>query len=80
MNMYNSGGAVESVDLINDSSSIKIHIKGRGGGSFGAYSSTEPNSILLNSNNEEFTFSAEDNLLTVTIPPTTNSWDIALCY
>lgn len=80
MNMYNSGGAVESVDLINDSSSIKIHIKGRGGGSFGAYSSTEPNSILLNSNYEEFKFSAEDNLLTVTIPPTTNSWDIALCY
>lgn len=80
MNMYNSGGAVESIDLINDSSSIKIHIKGRGGGSFGAYSSTKPNSILLNSNYEEFKFSAEDNLLTVTIPPTTNSWDIALFY
>ncbi|ESR34146.1 hypothetical protein CICLE_v10004399mg [Citrus x clementina] len=79
-NMYNSGGAVESVDLTNDSSSCKIHIKGRGGGSFGAYSSTKPSSILLNSKNEEFKFSAEDNLLTVTIPPTTSSWDITLCY
>lgn len=77
--MYNSGGAVESVDLTNDASSCKIHIKGRGG-SFGAYSSTKPSSILLNSKNEEFKFSAEDNMLTVTIPPTTSSWDITLCY
>lgn len=78
--MYNSGGAVESVDLINDASSSKIHIKGRGGGSFGAYSRTKPSSVLLNSNNEEFKFSAEDNLLTVTIPPTTSTCDITLCY
>lgn len=76
MNMYNSGGAVDSVEFIRD----RIHVKGRGGGSFGAYSSTKPNSCFINSNNEEFKFSAEDNLLTITIPSITKSWDIALSY
>ncbi|KAK2652648.1 hypothetical protein Ddye_012504 [Dipteronia dyeriana] len=81
MNMYNSGGAVESVDCICDSSTdCRILIKGRGGGSFGAYSSTKPKSCFVNSKNEDFKFSPQDNLLTVTIPSNTISWDIAICY
>ena len=40
-NMYNSGGAVEAVDS-SDSSGSKIHITGRGGGDFGAYSNLKP--------------------------------------
>ncbi|KAL5769389.1 hypothetical protein ACOSQ2_016172 [Xanthoceras sorbifolium] len=77
MNMYNSGAAVESVELISDG---RIVIKGRGGGSLGAYSSAKPNCCLVNTKNEDFKFSGEDNLLTVTIPAETTCWDVAICY
>lgn len=80
LNMYNSGGAVERVDFFSDSSNCGIRIRGRGPGSFGAYSSTEPKSCLVNSKSEEFKYGAEDNLLTVTIPGTARNWDITLLY
>lgn len=78
--MYNSGGAVESIDSIGDSSNSEIHIKGRGGGNFGAYSSTKPKPCLVNSKTEGFNFKNEENLLTVTIPASTSSWEITLLY
>lgn len=80
MNMYNSGGAVESVSQSGDSSKSNILIKGRGGGSFGAYSGTKPKSITVNSKDEEFSFREEDNLLTVTIPSRTGTWSIDIYY
>ncbi|KAJ8759679.1 hypothetical protein K2173_009771 [Erythroxylum novogranatense] len=80
INMYNSGGAVESVDHSGDSSTCKIHIQGRGAGKFGAYSSVKPKSCFLNSKEEEFVFREEDNLLTITMPSTTIAWDIDFCY
>lgn len=82
MDMYNSGGAVESVEMITDSSSssCRIQMKGRGEGRFGAYSSRKPNSCSVNSKNEEFKFNDEDNLLTLTIPSTTNCWDIVVSF
>ncbi|XP_044495805.1 probable galactinol--sucrose galactosyltransferase 2 [Mangifera indica] len=83
MDMYNSGGAVESVEMISDSSSsstsCRIEIKGRGVGRFGAYSSRKPTSCSVNSKNEEFKFSDEDNLLTITIP-SSNCWDIVVSF
>ncbi|XP_075664682.1 putative galactinol--sucrose galactosyltransferase 2 isoform X3 [Castanea sativa] len=80
INMYNSGGAIEAIDFFSDSSSCKIHVKGRGSGNFGAYSSTKPKSCLINSKIEEFDFRDEDNLLTLIVPDRTSSWDIAICY
>lgn len=77
--MYNSGGAVEAVDS-SDSSGSKIHIKGRGGGVFGAYSNLKPKSCSVNSEDIEFQFREEDNLLTTKIPSKTSSWDITICY
>ena len=79
-NMYNSGGAVESVSRSGDSSNRSILIKGRGGGSFGAYSSTKPKSITVNSKDEEFSFREEDGLLIVTIPSRTGAWDVDIFY
>ncbi|KAL4627995.1 hypothetical protein ACB092_05G205800 [Castanea dentata] len=80
INMYNSGGAIEAIDFFSDSSSCEIHVKGRGSGNFGAYSSTKPKSCLINSKIEEFDFRDEDNLLTLIVPDRTSSWDIAICY
>ena len=77
--MYNSGGAVEAVDS-SDSSGSKIHIRGRGGGEFGAYSNLEPKSCTVNSKDMEFKFRGEDNLLSITIPAKTSSWEITICY
>ncbi|KAL6200837.1 hypothetical protein ACLB2K_024552 [Fragaria x ananassa] len=80
LNMYNSGGAVDSINFSSDDSSCVIHIKGRGAGSFGAYSSSKPKSCLVNSKDEGFEFRGDDNLLTVTIPATTSSWNVSFCY
>ncbi|XP_022716287.1 probable galactinol--sucrose galactosyltransferase 2 isoform X2 [Durio zibethinus] len=80
MNMYNSGGALETVESLGDSSGCKIHVKGRGAGCFGAYSNTKPKSCSINLKDEAFNFNGHDNLLTITIPATVNSWDIAICY
>ncbi|KAL5574811.1 hypothetical protein UlMin_016510 [Ulmus minor] len=76
LNMYNSGGAVETVDFFGNSSNAGIRIKGRGAGVFGAYSNAKPESCSVNSKTEEFNYRSEDNLLTVTIPPTTSYWEI----
>ncbi|PRQ28178.1 putative galactinol--sucrose galactosyltransferase [Rosa chinensis] len=80
LNMYNSGGAVDSIDLFSDASSCVIHIKGRGAGSFGAYSSSKPKSCSVNSKDEGFEFRGDDNLLTVTIAAATSSWNISFSY
>lgn len=80
INMYNSGGAIEAIDFFSDSSSCEIHVKGRGSGNFGAYSSTKPKSCSINSKTEEFDFRDKDNLLTLIVPDRTSSWDIAICY
>lgn len=77
--MYNSGGAVEAVEF-SDSSASKIHLRGRGGGDFGAYSNLRPKSCSVNSEDLEFKFREEDKLFAVTIPAKTTSWDITIYY
>ncbi|KAJ9184225.1 hypothetical protein P3X46_003972 [Hevea brasiliensis] len=76
INMYNSGGAVESIEQ----SGGRIGIKGRGEGTFGAYSSVNPKSCLLNSKEVGFTFREEDNLVTITIPSGNSDWDIEISH
>lgn len=76
INMYNSGGAVESIEQ----SGGGIGIRGRGEGKFGAYSSVKPKSCLVNSKQVGFTFREEDNLVIVTIPSGAGDWDIEISY
>ncbi|KAF5183437.1 Stachyose synthase [Thalictrum thalictroides] len=78
--MYNSGGAVEAVNFINNSSVSGININGRGSGSFGAYSSRKPKSCSVNSEEQEFEYRGEDNLLTIMIPARTNAWKISIFF
>lgn len=80
IDMYNAGGAIEDMEFYSDSSSCGMHIKGRGAGHFGAYSSIKPKSCSVNLKEEGFKFNDEDNLLTVTIPGGISSWDIAISY
>ncbi|XP_043704808.1 probable galactinol--sucrose galactosyltransferase 2 isoform X1 [Telopea speciosissima] len=68
INMYNSGGAVEALNCVNDPSGCTIKIKGKGCGRFGAYSSTKPKYCLVDANKEEFDYNADDQLLTLKLP------------
>lgn len=83
MNMYNSGGAIEAVEQCGDPSSFngRIHIKGRGAGSFGGYSSVKPKGCSINGEEEEMKYGEEDKLVTVTIDASNNSgWDMDIWY
>lgn len=80
LDMYNSGGAVEALNCTKDLSSCKIKIKGRGCGRFGAYSSTKPKCCMVNMKKEEFTYNAEDGLLTVKIQGECKLGDIEFVY
>ncbi|XP_039141400.1 LOW QUALITY PROTEIN: probable galactinol--sucrose galactosyltransferase 2 [Dioscorea cayenensis subsp. rotundata] len=80
--MYNSGGAVESIDsdLRDNNSIIQLSIRGRGSGLFGAFSSAKPKSCKLNSKEQEFSFIVDDNFLTFMIPPSDSSWKIDVSF
>lgn len=80
--MYNSGGAVESIDsdLRDNNSIIQLSIRGRGSGLFGAFSSAKPKSCKLNSKEQEFRFIDDDNFLTFMIPPSDSSWKIDVSF
>lgn len=80
INMYNSGGAIEAVEAIGDSSCNKIRIRGRGEGIFGAYMSLKPQFCYVNMEEVQFKFSSEEHFLTVNVPTGTKSWDMDIHY
>ncbi|CAA3028949.1 probable galactinol--sucrose galactosyltransferase 2 [Olea europaea subsp. europaea] len=81
VNMYNSGGAVEAIEVSDDSSCYGVQIKGRGAGIFGAYSDIKPNFCSVNNIREaEFDYRSEKHFLTVSIPTGTNAWDVTVHY
>lgn len=77
--MYNSGGAVKSMEFFEDED-LRLNIKGRGSGLFGAYSTREPRTCTVNSKEVDFKFSSKDNFLTLTIPLQRKSWTLDLYY
>lgn len=80
INMYNSGGATDAIEVITEFSDFGIRIKGRGPGIFGAYSNLKPKSCSLNLMDEGFEFRTEDCLLTIPIPSGTDMWEVAVYY
>ncbi|KAK1395425.1 Galactinol--sucrose galactosyltransferase [Heracleum sosnowskyi] len=85
INMYNSGGAVEAVEVVDvegsAGSSSGIKIKGKGAsGCFGAFSDPKPKLCLVNFTQQDFEYNTEDHFFRVTIPSDANSWEITLCY
>ncbi|GLT77027.1 hypothetical protein SLA2020_486520 [Shorea laevis] len=80
LDMYNSGGAVEALNCTMDLPGCTIKVKGRGCGRFGAYSSTKPRHCMVDTKEEEFTYSAEDGLLTVKLQGECKLKDIEFVY
>lgn len=79
--MYNSGGAVESIDEnMKNSSEHIIKIKVRGCGRFGAYTSLKPRSCMVDMEEEEFIYSSENGLLTLDLTGDCNFRDIEFIY
>nr|CAD1839323.1 unnamed protein product [Ananas comosus var. bracteatus] len=76
LKMYNSGGAVKAVHFADDC----LVVEGRGCGLFGAYSSREPKSCGLNSEDKDFEFNNGNNLLTLMIPSGVDSWEIEIYF
>ncbi|XP_020103766.1 probable galactinol--sucrose galactosyltransferase 2 isoform X2 [Ananas comosus] len=76
LKMYNSGGAVKAVHFTDDC----LVVEGRGCGLFGAYSSREPKSCGLNSEDKDFEFNNGNNLLTLMIPSGVDSWEIEIYF
>ncbi|TYG90829.1 hypothetical protein ES288_A12G213900v1 [Gossypium darwinii] len=81
LDMYNSGGAVESIDEnMKNSSEFIIKIKVRGCGRFGVYTSLKPSSCIVDMEEEEFIYNSENGLLTLDLTGDCNFRDIEFIY
>ncbi|PON85231.1 Glycosyl hydrolase [Trema orientale] len=80
LDMYNSGGAVESLSCREEFSGFTVTIKGRGVGRFGAYSSSKPKRCKVDQKEDEFTYNAEDGLLIVKLQGECGLKDIEFVY
>ncbi|KAM0847426.1 hypothetical protein ACQ4PT_055008 [Festuca glaucescens] len=67
LNMFNSGGALDSIASSVDSSDTTIQIKCRGPGRFGVYSSARPAICRVDAHEVEFSYS-DDGLLAFDLP------------
>ncbi|XP_074287624.1 putative galactinol--sucrose galactosyltransferase 2 [Silene latifolia] len=65
LDMYNSGGAVESLRSHTGAEGHTVRIKLRGCGRFGAYSSQKPRHCTVDTKAVELSYNPEDGLLTV---------------
>jgi hypothetical protein len=83
INMFNSGGALEDISSISDSSATTIHVRCRGPGRFGAYSATRPELCRVDGQQVEFSHT-EDGLLAFEIPCSSSRdgdlWRIEILY
>ncbi|CAM8917540.1 unnamed protein product [Rhodiola kirilowii] len=77
LDMYNSGGAIEA---LSSNTYDMIIVKARGCGRFGAYSSKKPKLCKVDSQNQEFTYNAENGLLTITIEGNCHERVIEIIY
>lgn len=63
LDMYNSGGAIESLHCKNEISECVVKVQIRGCGRFGAYSNKKPRSCLVDKKEEIMVYNANDGLL-----------------
>ncbi|KAI8529106.1 hypothetical protein RHMOL_Rhmol12G0200300 [Rhododendron molle] len=80
LDMYNSGGAIESLNSSLYPKGCSIKIKVRGCGRFGAYSNTKPLCCKVDMKEEEFTYISEDGLLTLELEGERSLKDIEVSY
>ncbi|KAK4483318.1 hypothetical protein RD792_010504 [Penstemon davidsonii] len=81
VNMFNSGGAVESLEYkLNEKKTFTVVIKIKGSGKFLAYSSMKPKQIKLNNVKTEFEWTSEIGLLKFEVPWTGGELSDAYIY
>lgn len=78
--MYNSGGAVQAIKCTTILSEGIIIVKGRGCGRFGFYTTSKPKCCKVDTKEVEFTYKADDNMLTVNLPEKCKLRDIEIAY
>ncbi|CAM0904155.1 unnamed protein product [Alopecurus aequalis] len=82
INMFNSGGALDSIAGMVDSSATTVEIKCRGPGRFGGYSSARPALCRVDAHDVEFSYS-DDGLLAfdlTDVPSVSNLRSIEILY
>ncbi|KAI8529105.1 hypothetical protein RHMOL_Rhmol12G0200200 [Rhododendron molle] len=80
LDMYNSGGAIESLNCSLDPKGCPIKIKARGCGRFGAYSNTKPLCCKVDMKEEVFTYIVEEGLLTLELEGECSLKEIEVSY
>lgn len=80
LDMYNSGGAIETVSCSVELSGCIIQCRGRGVGRLGVYSSSKPKYCKVGMKEEGFNYNAKDGLLTVNLQGECDPRDIEFGY
>lgn len=68
LDMFNSGGAVDELSVVDGESGGVVRMKVRGCGRFGAYCSRRPRKCTIDGSESEFEYECENGLVTVTLP------------
>ncbi|XP_074294672.1 putative galactinol--sucrose galactosyltransferase 2 [Silene latifolia] len=80
IDMYNSGGAVETLESREYQNGSIVKIRTRGNGRFGAYSRTKPRHCTVDTATQDFTHSSEDGLLIIKLEGESQVKDIEFVY
>ncbi|XP_048329822.2 probable galactinol--sucrose galactosyltransferase 2 [Ziziphus jujuba] len=81
VDMFNSGGAIKSLDCKKDSSGLMMaKIQVRGCGRFGAYSHRKPRSCAVDKKEKQFIYDAKEGLLTFKLDGDCNYKEIQIVY
>ncbi|XP_073148587.1 probable galactinol--sucrose galactosyltransferase 2 isoform X2 [Henckelia pumila] len=80
IDMYNSGGANESMSFIPEPSKPIVSIEARGCGRFGVYSNEKPSQCTVDSKQEEFTYNLDNGLLVINLEGKCRLRDIKIMY
>ncbi|XP_050378171.1 probable galactinol--sucrose galactosyltransferase 2 [Argentina anserina] len=81
LDMYNSGGALESLDVsINDMPNFVVKVQVRGCGRFGAYSNKEPRSCLVDNKKEFIIYNSNNGLLVLELQGDCKAKEIEVMY
>ncbi|XP_073040177.1 probable galactinol--sucrose galactosyltransferase 2 isoform X2 [Primulina eburnea] len=80
IDMYNSGGANESISFIKEPSKHIVSIEARGSGRFGVYSTGKPSQCTVDSKQEEFIYDLDNGLLVINLEGECRLRDIKIMY
>lgn len=85
MKMFNSGGAIKELNCVsnNNGTTTSVVMKVRGCGLFGAYSSAQPTTVTVDSEEVEFRYEEESGLVSIDLRVPEKElyqWNISINY